>query len=210
VGNVDGLAGILSCGVSSLPLKYLGLLLGASYKAKSTWDGVVEKIEHRLANWKMMYLSKDGRVTLIMSTLSNLPTYFLSLLHSCWCGKSHKKLYRDFLWGGIGEKFKYHMISWSKIYFSIFEGGLEVQNLKMFNRALLGKWLWRYVHERDAWWRAVDSIDISDFWPISLISEVYKIIAKVLTNRMSSIMEKIILSLKTLLLKVGRSWIQSL
>jgi hypothetical protein len=25
----------------------------------------------------------------------------------------------------------------------------------MFNRALLEKWLWRYVHEREAWWRIV-------------------------------------------------------
>jgi hypothetical protein len=33
------------CGVSSLPLKYLGLPLGASFKAKSIWDGVIEKIE---------------------------------------------------------------------------------------------------------------------------------------------------------------------
>jgi hypothetical protein len=22
----------------------------------------------------------------------------------------------------------------------------------LFNRALIEKWLWRYVHERDAWW----------------------------------------------------------
>jgi hypothetical protein len=38
VGNIDNvnwLIGILGCGVSSLPLKYLGLPLGASYKAKS-------------------------------------------------------------------------------------------------------------------------------------------------------------------------------
>jgi hypothetical protein len=36
VHNVIGLAGILGCGVASqsLPLKYLGLPLGASYKAK--------------------------------------------------------------------------------------------------------------------------------------------------------------------------------
>jgi hypothetical protein len=55
VGNVDnvaGLAGILGCGVASLPLKYLGLPLGASYKAKHIWDGVIEKIERRLASWK--------------------------------------------------------------------------------------------------------------------------------------------------------------
>jgi hypothetical protein len=43
VYNVAGLAGILSCGVASLPLKYLGLRLGASYKTKHIWDGVIEK-----------------------------------------------------------------------------------------------------------------------------------------------------------------------
>jgi hypothetical protein len=38
VGNVDNvvkLAGLLGCEASSLPLKYLGLLLGAHFKAKS-------------------------------------------------------------------------------------------------------------------------------------------------------------------------------
>jgi hypothetical protein len=78
VDNVDGLVGILGCGVSSLPLKYLGLPLGACYKAKSIWDGAVKKIERQLASWKQKCLSKGGSVTLIKSTLSNLPTYFLS------------------------------------------------------------------------------------------------------------------------------------
>jgi hypothetical protein len=45
VENMDGLLGILSYGVFSLPIKYLGLLLGASFKAKYIWDGVIEKIE---------------------------------------------------------------------------------------------------------------------------------------------------------------------
>jgi len=82
MGNVDNmgeLAGILGCGTSSLPLKYLGIPLGASYKAKSIWDVIVEKMERRLAGWKRMYLSKGDRFTLIKSTFSNLPTYFLSL-----------------------------------------------------------------------------------------------------------------------------------
>jgi hypothetical protein len=65
--------------VSSLPLKYFGLLLGAPFKAKSIWDGLVEKIECRLAGWKMMYLSKGGRIISIKSILFNLHTYFMSL-----------------------------------------------------------------------------------------------------------------------------------
>jgi hypothetical protein len=54
--------------VASLPVKYLDLPLGASYKSTRMWDGVIEKIEKRLASWKMLYLSKGGRVTLIKST----------------------------------------------------------------------------------------------------------------------------------------------
>jgi hypothetical protein len=82
MGNVDNvveLAGLLGCETSSLPLKCLGLPLGAHFKTKSSWDGIVEKFERHLASWKIIYLSKDGRVTLIKNTLSNLPTYFLSL-----------------------------------------------------------------------------------------------------------------------------------
>jgi hypothetical protein len=49
VPNVSVLAGILGCRVSALPLMYLGLPLGASFKKKSIWNAVVEKVEKRLA-----------------------------------------------------------------------------------------------------------------------------------------------------------------
>jgi hypothetical protein len=77
--DVEGLASILGCRVASLPMKYLGLLLGAHYKASTIWSGIIEKIEYRLAVWKMLYLSKGGGLTLIKSTLSNVLTYYLSL-----------------------------------------------------------------------------------------------------------------------------------
>jgi hypothetical protein len=43
VGDVEGLARILGCRVSSLPMKYLGLPLGASYMAMSIWNDIIEK-----------------------------------------------------------------------------------------------------------------------------------------------------------------------
>ena len=81
-----------------MPLKYLGLPLGAYYKAKFIWDGIVVKIERRLASWKMMCSSKGGRVTLIKSSLSNLPMYFLSLFPIPVGVANCIEFQRDFLW----------------------------------------------------------------------------------------------------------------
>ena len=79
LGDVDRFAGLLGCGTGNLPLKYLGLPLGASFKLKTMWVELEELMAPQLAPWKMLHLSQGGRVTLIKSTLSNLPTYMLSL-----------------------------------------------------------------------------------------------------------------------------------
>ena len=43
---MDGLASIImGYGVSSMPMKYLGLPLEVSYKTKSIWNDIIEKIE---------------------------------------------------------------------------------------------------------------------------------------------------------------------
>ena len=47
------LVDILSCTISSLPLKYLGPPLGASLKSKAIWYVEVEEIERRLVSWKI-------------------------------------------------------------------------------------------------------------------------------------------------------------
>jgi hypothetical protein len=116
VNNVFGLASIFGCGVSFLPMKYLGLRLEAFFKTKSIWDGVIEKIEHRFAGWKRIYLSKGGKITLIKSTLSNWPTYFMSFF-PLLVGVANRieKLKRDFLRSGLDEEFKFHLVSWSKV-----------------------------------------------------------------------------------------------
>ena len=79
VHNFDLLLTVLGYKQGTLPMKYLGLPLGAKFKDKTIWNPILEEIEQRLAGWKRLYLSKGGRVTLIKSTLSNLPTYILSL-----------------------------------------------------------------------------------------------------------------------------------
>uniref|UniRef100_A0A2N9HIT7 Reverse transcriptase domain-containing protein n=1 Tax=Fagus sylvatica TaxID=28930 RepID=A0A2N9HIT7_FAGSY len=58
VSNMEALAGILGCHCASLPMKYLGLPLGAKFKETTIWNPIVEKMERRLAGWKRLYLSK--------------------------------------------------------------------------------------------------------------------------------------------------------
>ncbi|KAF5458660.1 hypothetical protein F2P56_022673, partial [Juglans regia] len=115
VSNTRQLASIIGCKVASLPITYLGLPLGAAARASSIWDSVIEKIGRKLAGQKRLYLSKGGLLTLIKSTISNLPTYFLSLFQLPASATAQiEKLYHDFLWSGIGDEFKFHLVSWDK------------------------------------------------------------------------------------------------
>ena len=99
VHNLEALVGLLGCGQSSLPLKYLSLPLGAKFKDLSVWNPILERIERRLAGWKRMYLSKGGKVTLIKCSLSSLPTYFLSLLPLPGKVAKHMENYREIFCG---------------------------------------------------------------------------------------------------------------
>lgn len=52
--DVGGLARINDFKVSFLPIKYLGLLLGATFKAKSIWNVIIERMEGHFASWKRL------------------------------------------------------------------------------------------------------------------------------------------------------------
>ena len=98
VPNIHILADILGCRIGSLPMTYLGLPLGASHKSPTIWNPILEKIERKLAGWKNMYLSKGGRLTLLKSRLSSLPTYFPSLFTiPSHVANKIERLQRDFL-----------------------------------------------------------------------------------------------------------------
>ena len=142
---MDALANILSCRVGNLPMKYLGMPLGTSFKTTSIWNPILEK---KLSGWKRLYLSKGGRLSLLKSTLSSLPTYFLSLFTIPIAMAARlERIQRNFLWGLSEGSFKYPLVAWYKVCSPIEMGGLGIRNVVSFNQALLGTWLWRYEHE---------------------------------------------------------------
>ena len=98
VDNLDTLADILGCKVGSLPMSYLGMPLGASYKSSFVWNPILEKLERRLVRWKKMYPFKGGCLTLLKSTLSSIPTYLSLFTISTRVANRIEKLQRDFFW----------------------------------------------------------------------------------------------------------------
>ena len=81
-----------------------------------------------------MYLSKGSKVTLIKSTLANIPTFYLSSFPiPVTVANRIEKIQRDFLWGGLGVEFKYHLVNWSKVCSPISVGGLGIRKMLDFN-----------------------------------------------------------------------------
>jgi hypothetical protein len=59
---------------------------------------------------------EGGRLTLLKSTLSNLSTYYLSLLPiPVSVSNRLDKIQMDFLWGGIEDEAKFHLVNWNRI-----------------------------------------------------------------------------------------------
>ncbi|KAJ9693798.1 hypothetical protein PVL29_009659 [Vitis rotundifolia] len=161
VGEVEEileLAAELGCRVGSLPSHYLGLPLGAPNRASSIWDGVEERVRRRLALWKRQYISKGGRITLIKSTLASMPIYQMSIFRMPKAvAKRVEKTQRDFLWGGGHLGGKVHLVKWDVVCSEKLNGGLGLRRIATLNRALLGKWIWRFACEKDNLWKQVIS-----------------------------------------------------
>ncbi|XP_039140432.1 uncharacterized protein LOC120277641 [Dioscorea cayenensis subsp. rotundata] len=141
------LANTLHCWVGVLPLTYLGIPISGGRPRKQDWDILINKVRSRLEIWKSKFLSLGGRLTLLNSVLTVIPTYWMSLFKlPCWVIRSIDKIWRDFLWSGPDLQHpKIRLVSWARLCRFREQGGWNILNLEVFNNDLLGKWWWKII-----------------------------------------------------------------
>ncbi|GER31074.1 RNA-directed DNA polymerase-like protein [Striga asiatica] len=129
--------------------RYLGLPLGIGASKIETFQFVVEAVRDRIGSWKNNFLSSAGREILIKAVLNALPVFVMScfLLPVNVC-KEVCRLLAKFWWDkGNNQSRSMHWLAWDKMTLPKGEGGLGFQNIKLFNRALILKQLWRIFEQ---------------------------------------------------------------
>lgn len=116
----------------------------------------MDLFEKRLAGWKRNFLSKGGKLSLMKSTLANLPIYYLSILTiSASIAAKLENIQCRFLWGDEEGFRKYHLVRWEDVKKPIRDRGLGLRSIRLMKSALQGKWLWRFLIEEDKLWKRV-------------------------------------------------------
>lgn len=133
-------AATLNCMIGLLLVMYLGLTISRRRPRRQDWEGLILKVKKRLSSWKVRHFSLGGRLTLVNSVLSALPTYWMSIFRlTKWVIKELYHIRRDFLWSGPDIKHpRCNWVKWKSICHSRDQGGWEVLNLDNFNHALFG------------------------------------------------------------------------
>ena len=107
------IASMLNCRVSKLPIKYLGFPIHHKNLPSKAFNGIVDKMRHKLQPWKGKNLSYGGRLILTNSSLSSMPIYTMGVyLLNDQVHHQMDIVRSQFFWRGDVEKFKYHMVKW--------------------------------------------------------------------------------------------------
>ncbi|GJS10576.1 RNA-directed DNA polymerase, eukaryota [Tanacetum coccineum] len=158
--DVTTAANLIGCTTFTTPFNYLGVKVGVPSSKSCSWDEVLTKISARLSKWKLKTLSIGGRLTLIKSVLTSLPLYHMSI-YKVPMGVLNRmeSIRRRFFIGADNNERKISMIGWQKVLASKKKGGLGVSSFFALNRALLFKWIWRFIsHGTSLWSRVIKAI----------------------------------------------------
>nr|GEY07081.1 RNA-directed DNA polymerase, eukaryota [Tanacetum cinerariifolium] len=126
----------IGCDIMKMPFKYLGVMVGDNMSRLSAWSNSIQKIRAKLSKWKVKTLS-------------------IGVLHEM------EMLRNNFFIGGDAQGKKITWIAWDKVLSSKNNGGFGVSSFYALNRALLLKWVWRFLsHDGSLWSQIIRAIHV--------------------------------------------------
>ncbi|XP_072081248.1 uncharacterized protein [Arachis hypogaea] len=144
------------CKEATLPVKYLGVPLGANPRLVKTWKPIIDKVEEKLSLWKAKVLNKAEKLVLIKSILNSLPVYYLSLYKMPKAvAEKLISLQRRLLWSKEDGEQGMTLVKWELVQAPRKFGGLGVGDDMVQNTALLFKWWWHFAKEECSLWKKV-------------------------------------------------------
>lgn len=133
--------------MGGFPAKFLGVPLITSKLSLADCYPLIAKIKARISSWTNKFLSYAGRLQLIKSVIFSIQSFWSShfILPAAML-KDLKSIMSRFLWKGPSLLKYGAKVAWSKIALPFSEGGLAINHLEDWNRALIIIHLWRIVN----------------------------------------------------------------
>jgi len=115
------------------PCKYLGLPLHIGRLKREAEQVLVDKVGAKLQGWKGRLMTKSGRLILVRSVLSSIPSYHMTALFRS--GQLRRWTELEGISGNC-------LVNWRRVRQPKSLGGLGIKDLACFNRALRLRWMW--------------------------------------------------------------------
>jgi len=151
--KLSHLAATFGCKTGSMPFTYLGLPLGTTRPTIQDFTPLLTRMERRLSGFSS-FLSYHGKVLLVNSVLSALPTYFMCTLSiPPQILDQIDRFRKHCVWskGDINRKGTC-LVAWKEMCKTKEEGGLNIINLENQNSALLKKFLDKFYNHASIPW----------------------------------------------------------